>query len=133
MNFRITTIIAGVFVSLSGITASYANEVVLSANQPMEVTYKVVHKNQDNQSVLGELQTLNVNKAATISVSLDAYDQAGVIIVSVGGHKLPSVTNQFDKPKQCAMATDKIKTTGTLNFTLSKHSINCSASGGIFG
>lgn len=113
--------------------AAHANEVVLTANQPMKITFRIAHKNPNNQPVLGELQTVNVNTNTNIQIPLDNYDRAGVIIVSANGHELPPSANQFDKPEQCSMTTDKIKASGTLEFILAKHSISCRTHGGVFG
>ncbi|HLB42712.1 MAG TPA: hypothetical protein VJN02_07700 [Gammaproteobacteria bacterium] len=113
--------------------AAHANEVLLTANQPMKIAFRVAHKNQNNQPIFGELQSIDVSKNVTVPVSLDNYDRAGIIIVSAGGHELPPSANQFDEPKQCSMTTDKAKATGALEFTLSAHSISCRTYGGVFG
>lgn len=118
---------------LSVAISAYANEVMLTANQPMKITFRVAHKNQNSQPVFGELQSADVRKNVVVPVSLDNYDRAGIIIVSANGHELPSSANQFDQPKQCSMTTDKTKATGALEFTLSQHSISCRTYGGVFG
>lgn len=113
--------------------AAQANEVQLTANQPAKIIFRVAHKNQGGQPVFGELQSIDVNKNGTVPVELDNYDLAGLVIVSANGHKLPPSANQFDQPRQCSMATNKVKAMGALEFTLSGHSISCSTNGGIFG
>ncbi|HSW69502.1 MAG TPA: hypothetical protein VLI69_05040 [Gammaproteobacteria bacterium] len=122
-----------VLICLGFTVAAHANEVLLTANQPMKITFRVAHKNQNSQPVLGELQSINIDKNVKVPISLDTYDRAGVVIVSADGHELPPSANQFDQPKQCSMTTDKTKATGALEFTLSKHSISCRSYGGIFG
>jgi len=122
-----------VLLSLGFTVAAHANEVLLTANHPMKITFKVAHKNQNSQPVLGELQSANVDKNMKVPISLDGYDQAGVVIVSADGHELPSTDNQFGRPKQCSMTTDKSKATGALEFTLSKHSMSCQTYGGLYG
>lgn len=113
--------------------SAHANEVVFKVNQPMKVTFRVAHKNQNAQPVFGELQSADVSKSMTIPVSLDNYDRAGVVIISTNGHELPPSVRQFDKPENCTMTTDKSKTSGLLEFRLSSHSISCHTEGGVFG
>lgn len=122
-----------VFGCLGFAMAAHANEVLLTANQPMKITFRVAHKNQNSQTVLGELQSIDVNKNVNVPVSLDNYDRAGLVIISAASHELPPSANQFDQPKQCSMTTDKAKATGALEFTLTQHAINCRTYGGIFG
>jgi len=76
--------------------AADANEVLLAANQPMKLTFRVAHKNQNNQPIFGELQSIDVSKNVTVPVSLDNYDRTGIVIVSANGHELPPSANQFD-------------------------------------
>jgi hypothetical protein len=99
----------------------------------MTVAFRVAHKNPNSQPVFGELQSIAVNKNINVSVPLNHYDRAGIVIVSVDGHELPSSINQFDQPKQCSMTTDQSRTTGTLGLRLSTHAISCTTSGGVFG
>jgi hypothetical protein len=119
--------------------AAHANEVLLKTDQPTKITFRIAHKNQNQQTVLGEVQTIDIDKNVTVPVSLDNFDRAGIMIVSVydNAHQkereLPPSANQFDKPEQCSMTTDKTKSTGTLEFMLSSHSISCHAEGGVFG
>jgi hypothetical protein len=125
----------GIFLvsSLCFTATAQANEVLLTANQPIKITYRIAHKNQNSPPVLGELRSIEVNKNVNVSVSMDHYDRAGIVIVSGDGHELPPSDNQFDQPKQCSMTTDKSKSTGALEFTLTKHSISCRTYGGVFG
>lgn len=111
----------------------FANDVLLTSDQPMKITFKVAHKNLNKQPVFGEVQTLALDKNVNFHVNMDDYDRAGVVIVSVNGHELPSTANQFDEPEQCSMTTDKAKATGALEFNLTKHSISCKSFGGVFG
>lgn len=112
---------------------AHANEVLLTTNQPMKITFRVAHKNQNSQTVFGELQSIDVSQNKNIPVSLENYDRAGIVIISANGHELPPTANQFDQPEQCSMTTDKTKPTGALEFTLSQHAISCHTSGGVFG
>ena|SRR3990167_8279282 len=119
--------------SLCFAVAAHANEVLLTANQPIKITFRVAHKNQNSQTVFGELQSIDVNKNVNVPVSLGNYDRAGIVIISANGHELPPSTNQFDQPKQFSMTTDKTKSIGALEFTLSPHSISCHTYGEVFG
>lgn len=116
-------------------SVAHANEVLLTANQPIKITFRVAHKNQNNQPIFGKLQSVDINKNRTIpiSVPLDGYDRAGIIILSGNGHELPPSVNQFDEPNQCSMTTDKSRPTGTLEFTMSPHTLSCKISGGVYG
>lgn len=131
MKFKKLSVIA---LGCLGFTmAAHANEVLLTANQPMKITFRLAYKNQNNQPIFGELQSIDVSKNVTVPVSLNNYDRAGIVIVSANGHELPPSANQFDEPKQCSMTTDKTRATGALEFTLSAHSISCRTYGGVFG
>lgn len=114
-------------------TIAHANEMLLTSKQPTKITFRVVHQNRQAQPVYGELQSIYLNKNSTISVNLNNFDLAGLMIMSVNGHDLPPSANQFNQPEQCSMTTDKTHSTGTLEFTTSDHSINCKSFGGIFG
>jgi hypothetical protein len=114
-------------------TIVHANEVLLTSKQPTKITYRVAHQNHQAQPVFGEVQAIDLNKNTTISINLNNFDLAGLVIMSVNGHELPPSANQFDQPKQCSMTTDKTRATGALEFTTTDHSINCQSFGGIFG
>lgn len=131
MKLKSLAVIA--FSCLSFAMATHANEVLLTANQPMKITFRIAHKNQNSQPVFGELQSIDINKNTNVPVSLGNYDRAGIVIISANGHELPPSINQFDQPKQCSMTTDKAKATGALEFTLSQSSISCRTYGGVFG
>lgn len=130
-----------IMLCLSGFSTAvvHANEVLLKTNQPTKITFRVVHKNENQQPILGEVRSIDIDKNVIIPISLDHFDRAGIMIVSVYDNihqkerQLPSSANQFDKPEQCSMTTDKTKTTGTLEFALSSHSISCHSEGGVFG
>lgn len=109
------------------VISAYANEVHLTANQPTKVTFRVAHKNQDGEVVLGELQSVDVNQhvTTTVPVDLSGYDKAGIVIASVNGHEVSATDNKFDQFEQCSVTTDKIKPVGDLDFILSKHEISC--------
>lgn len=112
---------------------AYANEVLLTANQPIKVSFSIAHKNPGEQPVFSEVKSIELNKNFTQPIDLNGYALAGVVIVSVNGHELPPSANQFDQPQQCSMTTDKIKSTGSLELSFSAHAINCRTYGGIFG
>jgi|SRR5579872_2279629 len=119
--------------SVGFVSMAHANEVLLTANQPAKIVFRVAHKNQNQQPVFGELQSVDLTKDVTVPVSLDNFDRAGIVIVSMNGHELPPSHGQFDKPEQCSMTTDKTRATGALEFTVSQHSISCHTEGGVFG
>jgi hypothetical protein len=133
MKLRKLSVIAAA--SLGFVAVAHANEVLLTANQPVKITFRVAHQNQHSQPVFGELRTIEVNKNVSLPISLDNYDRAGIVIVSANGHELPQTANQFDQPKQCSMTTDKTKATGALEVALSEseHTIRCQTYGGVFG
>ena len=113
---------------------AHANKVLLTANQPTKITFKVAHKNKGNEIVYGEIKSVDVNKKAlTIPVDLNGYDLAGIVIVSADGHTLPDTANQFDQPEQCSMTTNKNKSTGKLVFIMDAHTASCRTQGGVFG
>jgi len=119
--------------SLGFSLAAQANDVLLTVNQPSTITYRVAHANKNGQPIYGELQTMMINNSARVSMEMEQYDLAGLVIVSANGRELPSTINQFNKPQQCSMTTDKVKSIGELAFTLTDHMIKCRTSGGVFG
>lgn len=131
MKFKIATLLT--LSSLASTMAAHANEVDLSANQSMKITFRIAHKNLNNQPVFGEVQSMTLDKNVTIPVSLDQFDRAGIMILSVDGRELPLSANEFDKPERCSMTTDKTKTSGIIKLNLLPHAINCESHGGIFG
>lgn len=113
--------------------AVHANEVLLTANQPIKIVFKVAHLNHNSQPVFSEPQSRDINKNTTISIDMNNYDLAGIVILSVNGHELPPSANQFNQPKQCSMTTNKTQATGALELALSEHEIRCHSYGGVFG
>jgi hypothetical protein len=126
--------LSGFAFGLLGITmAAHANDVLLTANQPLKIMFRLAHLNHNGQPIFGEPQSRDINKNTTISIDMNNYDLAGLVILSVNGHELPSSANQFNQPEQCSMTTDKTKATGALEFSLSAHEISCRSYGGVFG
>ena len=134
MSFRSKLIVIGIC-GLGFSMAAQANEVRLSAEQPLMITYQVAHKKLNGQPVFGARQSVKVGKNQSVIVpfSLDGYDRAGVVIAAFNEHELPLSANEFDKPERCSMTTDKVKTTGVLTFKLTEHTASCRTDGGVFG
>src|SRR6266496_3339045 len=100
--------------SLGLVIAAYAgmaraNEVLLTANQPTSVIYKLAHKKLGAEPEYSELKYATLSNNASVHIDLGSYDRAGLVIMSINGRELPSTVNQFDKPQQCSMTTDKTK------------------------
>lgn len=135
MKLKIATILT---LSSMAFTA-HANEVILTSNQPTKITFRVAHKNINHQPVFGEPQSIDLDGKTSMPISLDHFDRAGIMIISVYDNyhqkdrQLPSSVTEFDKPEKCSMTTDKTKTTGELDFILTSHSISCHSEGGVFG
>lgn len=110
-----------------------ANTVQLTVNKPVNITYKIAHKNKEGQIELSSLRSARVDRSLTIPVKLLDYHQAGIVLISVDGHELPPEITQFDKPKQCSMTTDKERPSGRLDFSLMPHRITCRSYGGVYG
>lgn len=110
-----------------------ANEVSIETNNPMMITYKIVHQNRNHQPIFGPTLSSTINGSLKIPVDQENYDLVGVVPISVEGHNLPDNANQFNNPDQCSMTTDKTKSTGSLIFTKEPHKISCQTKGGIFG
>lgn len=109
-----------------------ANEVLLTANQPTSIIYKVAHKKLGAEPEFSELQYAVLSNNVNVHVDLGNYDRAGVVIMSINGRELPSSVNQFDKPQQCSMTTDKTKATGALELEIAQHKFTCRTFGGVF-
>lgn len=132
MNFKKLTM--NCFISVACFTgAAQANEVQLTVNKPMNVTYRVAYQDQGSQPVLGELQSAQIDKDLIIPINLSNHMVAGLVVASVDGHVLPDTANQFNQPNQCSITTDSEKTSGKLAISLEKKQINCKYTGGIFG
>lgn len=124
--------------SLSLMMAAYAgiasaNEILLTANQPTSITYKIAHKNMGAETVFSELKYADLSRNVNVPIKLGDYERAGIVVISIDGHDLPSSTNQFDKPAQCSITTDKTKATAALELQLFPHKANCRTYGGVFG
>lgn len=117
---------------LLAVTA-HANVVRIIVNKPMQITYRIAHQNLGQKVVLGEEQTIKLDKQVEIPVELDNYVVAGVVPTKVGEHVLPNSATQFNQPNQCSMTTSKAKPNGTLEFKLNGSHGNCTAYGGVFG
>lgn len=113
--------------------AAHANEVLLTANQPATIEFKVAHLNNNGQPVFEETQFRDISNNTSIAIDMNNYDLAGVVILSVNGHKLPPTANQFNQPEQCSMTTNKTNTSGTLEFRVAEHEFSCTTYGGVFG
>ncbi len=114
-------------------SAAYAHEVVLTTNQPATVSFQMMHQNQNMSPVAGEVRTISIDKSLTIPIEMQAYQIAGIKVLSINGHELPSSANQFNQPQQCSIAIDSIKTQGTIELTVIEHEAKCSTNGGVFG
>lgn len=121
------------FVTLGFTMTTYANSVLLAANQPVKITYRIAHKNENGPTIFEEPQVVDLNTNARIAVDMNNYDKAGLVIVAANEHELPSTVNQFDQPMQCSMTFDKTKSTGALEFELTPHRFTCRTYGGVFG
>jgi len=113
------------FISVTGIT--YANEVEITTNKPVDITYQVAHKNQDGQPILSEKHSMHLDMNAKLPVELESYTLAGVVLTAVNGHETGAT---FTKAEECSMVTDKTNTTGKITITVSEHKLACSVSGG---
>lgn len=134
MRFRkfYATILASL--GLTGFaSAANANTIQLTVDRPVNITYKIAHKSKDGQTELSSLRSARIDGSLTIPIKLHDYSLAGIVLISVDGHQLPPEITQFDKPKQCAMATDKERPSGRLDFSLKPHSITCRSFGGVYG
>ena len=119
--------------SLGFTLTAHANSVLLAANEPVKITYRIAHKNLNGQTILDKPQVIDLNTNAGISVDLNGYDKAGLVIVAANEHELPASAYQFDQPNQCSMTTDNKNATGALEFELTPHRFTCRTYGGIFG
>lgn len=122
-------------------SAIWANEVTLlntSAGSPeLEVVYQMAYKNAGEKVIFGGIQTVHLQHEQRISVDMKDYQFAGIVPLSIDGHRLPDEANAFAKPKQCSLATDKNHPSGLIAITLVKQpdghgSLSCTTQGGIF-
>lgn len=118
---------------LSGAPIVHANQIQLVVNKPMDITYKIAHKNKGGQTELSSLRTARIERSLTIPVKLHDYSLAGIVLVSIDGHQLPEDITEFDQPKKCSMTTDKQRRIGKLDLTLQQRSITCRTFGGVYG
>lgn len=119
--------------SLSFSLAAQANEVIITVNKPMDITYRVAHAMKDGQVILSDVQKRRIDNATNIKVDKGKFDLAGIVMVSTDGKELPAEITKFNQPRQCSMTTDKERSAGELAITLSEHAIKCTVSGGVFG
>ena len=134
MRFRKFYAIILASLGLTGFASvANANTIQLTVNRPVNITYKIAHKNREGQIEMSSLRSARVDRSLTIPVKLLDYSLAGIVLVSVDGHELPPEITQFDKPKQCSMTTDRNRPSGRLDFSLKPHSITCRSYGGVYG
>lgn len=114
-------------------SVTHANEVRLTVNKPMNITYRLAYQDPGSEPVLSELQSIWVDKSVTIPVNLDNHMVAGMVPVSVDGHPLPDTANHFNQPNQCSMTTDAKIASGEIAFFMDGKKGTCKTNGGIFG
>lgn len=114
-------------------TATFAGEILLTANEAHEVVYRIAHKNETGPIVLGELEKTNLRSNLHVKVKRHGFDYAGIVIYSVDGHVLPSFTNAFPNKYQCSIALNKEHGAGALEISMDPHKITCETYGGIYG
>lgn len=110
-----------------------ANEVRLTVNKPINITYRLAYQDTGNKPVLGELQSVQVDKSISIPINLNNHAVVGIVPVSADGHVLPNTANQFNQPNQCSMTTNAQKTSGELAFIIETKKATCKTKGGVFG
>lgn len=109
-----------------------ANEVRLSANKPINISYRFAYQNAGGEVILSEVQLVRVDQSLTIPINLKNHAVVGIVPVSVDGHVLPDTANRFNQPNQCSMTTDAKKTTGELAFFIKPKEASCKTKGGVF-
>lgn len=133
MNIKRNCIL-GIVSILGSVPVAQANEVwLLAKKQAVTVVYCLAHKNQNEPTQFDHCKSVTVANPIKVSADLDGYKYVGVVAVSVAGHPLPSNVNQFDRPFQCSITTDQMKSSGSLEFAADPHKITCETKGGIFG
>lgn len=132
------------FTALSAALTStaFANEVILknisSQKNPVTITYKIAHKNANENTIFDPPQTVYLEQDQNIEFKLNGFQLAGMVIMSIDGHLLPDSINQFDKPMQCSLTTDKDRPNGSLSISVTSlpdghGKISCQPQGGVFG
>lgn len=130
---KLKKISLGILSCLSLMTIVHANEVTLSTNKPMEVSYRIAHQNPGQKVVLGSEVSMVLRDNFTVPINLDGFKWAGLVPTKLDGHVLPPGVNEFNQKDQCSMTTDKNKTHGRLEFDVDAHQARCATKGGILG
>lgn len=112
---------------------AFANIVSITVDHPTKMAFQVAHKNERGETVLGEVQQVNISQQLSVPLQLEGYDMVGVIPISVNGHNLPSNVLNFDRPNQCTMTTNAAMPNGEMDFLIGDHQITCRTKGGKFG
>ena len=122
--------------------AAIANHATLlntsSGHHPLNIVYQMAYQNPGEPVVLGSPQKIQLNKEMTIQFSMNGYQLAGMVPVSIDGHVLPASANEFDNPQRCSLTTDHKHDSGTLAITYEAlpdghGKLTCAVRGGIFG
>lgn len=141
MKFKLISLLTLTTIGAFFSVATIANQVSLLNTSPgydtVKVTYRVAHKNPGEPTVFGALQTVDLLDKEMISFELEGYQLAGIVPLSIDGHRLPDAMNEFNKPKHCSLTTDKERNVGSLAITYTQLSnghanISCTTNGGIF-
>lgn len=102
--------------------SALANQITLlntsNGVKTLSVTYQVAHKNKGGAALLGNLRRITLQRGAVIDVKLKGYQYAGIVPLSINGHRLPSAVTQFTKPHTCSAATSKARQNVILAFNL---------------
>lgn len=132
MNFKKLTMVF--LTSAACFTGSaQANEVQISVNKPMNITYRLAYQDSGSEPVLSKLLSVQVDKDIIMPIELDKHSLVGIVLVSADGRFLPDTANQFNKPNQCSMTTDATHTSGEVAFFIETKKAACKTKGGIFG
>ncbi len=134
MNMKLAAVsLAMLAVMCESAMANVVHLVGQSVDQePLSVVYQIAHQDSKGPTAYSKLIRTQLSGQAEVTVDLGKYDYAGVVIVSVNGHRLPSNVTQFGRPKQCTMATDKSHQEGKIILGKQEKSLSCSVSGGTF-
>jgi hypothetical protein len=131
---KIAQILAGVVLTAFA-SASFANNIQITSgdDKGYEVVFRVAHQMLGAEPVFSAERIVKIPPHASIDFELNDYDLAGIVPILINGHVIPSHINQFGQPQQCSVATNKAKSSGVLEVTLSDKKLLCKVYGGIFG
>lgn len=107
---KLKTLVIGSVICAGFVGTAMANNVKLinksEDGKPLEVEYRIARMNPNEDVVYSDVQHITLHHKQAIGFDLNGYKMAGVVTVSINGHRLPEAVRAFPPtPETCSVAT----------------------------